>query len=204
MNTHIRANTRVILVAARAMLVLTVVLGVVYPLAITGIGQLVFPWQSNGSIVTTSDGEPVGSALIGQSFTDAAGNPLPEYFQPRPSAAGDGYDAGASSGSNLGPENPDLIAAIAERRAQIAAFNGVQPSEVPADAVTASGSGLDPHISPAYAAIQVQRVAEARGLPVETVRALVASHTQDRDLGYLGQPRINVLELNLALDRWND
>ncbi|NNG40864.1 K(+)-transporting ATPase subunit C [Flexivirga sp. ID2601S] len=204
MNTHIRANTRVILVAARAMLVLTVVLGVVYPLAITGIGQLVFPWQSNGSIVTTSDGEPVGSALIGQSFTDAAGNPLPEYFQPRPSAAGDGYDAGASSGSNLGPENPDLIAAIAERRAQIAAFNGVQPSEVPADAVTASGSGLDPHISPAYAAIQVQRVAEARGLPVETVRALVASHTQDRDLGYLGQPRINVLELNLAVDRWND
>lgn len=204
MNTHIRANTRVILVAARAMLVLTVVLGVVYPLAITGIGQLVFPWQSNGSIVTTSDGEPVGSALIGQSFTDATGNPLPEYFQPRPSAAGDGYDAGASSGSNLGPENPDLIAAIAERRAQIAAFNGVQPSEVPADAVTASGSGLDPHISPAYAAIQVQRVAEARGLPVETVRALVASHTQDRDLGYLGQPRINVLELNLALDRWND
>ncbi|EWT02317.1 potassium transporter KtrA, partial [Intrasporangium chromatireducens Q5-1] len=181
------------------MLVLTVVLGVVYPLAITGIGQLVFPWQSNGSIVTTSDGEPVGSALIGQSFTDAAGNPLPEYFQPRPSAAGDGYDAGASSGSNLGPENPDLIAAIAERRAQIAAFNGVQPSEVPADAVTASGSGLDPHISPAYAAIQVQRVAEARGLPVETVRALVASHTQDRDLGYLGQPRINVLELNLAV-----
>jgi len=204
MNTHIRANTRVILVAARAMLVLTVVLGVVYPLAITGIGQLVFPWQSNGSIVTTSDGEPVGSALIGQSFTDAAGNPLPEYFQPRPSAAGDGYDAGASSGSNLGPENPDLIAAIAERRAQIAAFNGVQPSEVPADAVTASGSGLVPHISPAYAAIQVQRVAEARGLPVETVRALVASHTQDRDLGYLGQPRINVLELNLAVDRWND
>jgi len=200
MNTHIRANTRVILVAARAMLVLTVVLGVVYPLAITGIGQLVFPWQSNGSIVTTSDGEPVGSALIGQSFTDAAGNPLPEYFQPRPSAAGDGYDAGASSGSNLGPENPDLIAAIAERRAQIAAFNGVQPSEVPADAVTASGSGLDPHISPAYAAIQVQRVAEARGLPVETVRALVASHTQDRDLGYLGQPRINVLELNLAVE----
>lgn len=200
MNTHIRANTRVILVAARAMLVLTVVLGVVYPLAITGIGQLVFPWQSNGSIVTTSDGEPVGSALIGQSFTDAAGNPLPEYFQPRPSAAGDGYDAGASSGSNLGPENPDLIAAIAERRAQIAAFNGVQPSEVPADAVTASGSGLDPHISPAYAAIQVQRVAEARGLPVETVRALVASHTQDRDLGYLGQPCINVLELNLAVE----
>ncbi|WP_153502840.1 potassium-transporting ATPase subunit KdpC [Cumulibacter manganitolerans] len=200
MNGSARSSARTVWTAVRIMLVLTVVLGVVYPLAITGIGQLVFPWQSNGSIVTTSDGEPVGSALIGQSFTDATGNPLPEYFQPRPSAAGDGYDAGASSGSNLGPENPDLIAAIAERRAQIAAFNGVQPSEVPADAVTASGSGLDPHISPAYAAIQVQRVAEARGLPVETVRALVASHTQDRDLGYLGQPRINVLELNLAVE----
>jgi K+-transporting ATPase ATPase C chain len=119
------------------MLVLTVVLGVGYPLAITGIGQLAFPDQANGSTLTVADAT-VGSSLIGQSFADVDGNPLPEWFQGRPSAAGDGYDAGASSGSNWGPENADLIAAITERRAQIAKFNGVDPADIPADALTAS------------------------------------------------------------------
>ncbi|ROQ58923.1 K+-transporting ATPase ATPase C chain [Rathayibacter sp. PhB152] len=185
-------------VALRALLVLTVALGVLYPLAITGLGQLAFARQANGSLLT-ENGETVGSSLIGQSFTDADGNPLPEWFQSRPSAAGDGYDASASSGSNLGPENEDLIAAIQERRAAIAAFDGVDPTAVPADALTASASGLDPQISPAYAAIQVARVAAARGLTEEDVRALVAEHTQGRDLGFLGDETVNVLELNLAL-----
>jgi K+-transporting ATPase ATPase C chain len=185
-------------VALRALLVLTVALGVLYPLAITGLGQVAFARQANGSLLT-ENGETVGSSLIGQSFTDADGNPLPEWFQSRPSAAGDGYDASASSGSNLGPENEELIAAIQERRAAIAAFDGVDPAAVPADALTASASGLDPQISPAYAAIQVARVAAARGLTEEDVRALVAEHTQARDLGFLGDETVNVLELNLAL-----
>ncbi|WP_417219643.1 K(+)-transporting ATPase subunit C [Arthrobacter sp.] len=197
-----RSAGRSVWTAVRIMVILTVVLGVLYPLAITGIGQLVFPWQANGSQLTDARGRVVGSALIGQAFTDANGNPLPEYFQLRPSAAGDGYDAGASSGSNLGPENPDLIAAIAARRTQVAEFNGVPEAEVPVDAVTASGSGLDPHISPEYAAIQVTRIAQARDLPATTVRELVAAHTQGRDLGFVGEPRVNVLELNLALDEW--
>ena len=137
--------------------------------------------------------------LIGQSFTDADGNALPEWFQSRPSAAGDGYDGGASSGSNYGPENPDLIAAIEERQAAIAALDGVPVGEIPADAVTASASGLDPHISPEYALLQVTRVAEARGLPEAEVRELVESMIQGRDLGFLGEPRVNVLLLNLAL-----
>ncbi|RGE18570.1 potassium-transporting ATPase subunit KdpC [Leucobacter sp. wl10] len=200
MNTRARGVGRTIWVATRAMALLTLVLGIGYTLAITGIGQLALPAQANGSIITDRDGAPVGSSLIGQSFIDDGGNPLPEYFQPRPSAAGDGYDGGASSGSNYGPENEDLIAAIAERKTRVAEFNGVREAEVPADAVTASSSGLDPHISPAYAAIQVGRVAEARGLPAEQVRQLVAAHTQGPDLGYLGESRVNVLELNIALD----
>jgi len=142
----------------------------------------------------------VGSALIGQSFTDAGGEPLVAYFQPRPSAAGDGYDAGASSGSNLGPENPDLVAAIEERRAQVAALEGVEPADVPPDAVTASASGLDPHVSPAYAALQVPRVAAARGMSERDVADLVARHTGGRGLGFVGEPTVNVLRLNLALD----
>jgi K+-transporting ATPase ATPase C chain len=185
-------------VALRAMLVLTVVLGIAYPLAVTGVGQVAFASQANGSTLTL-DGETVGSTLIGQSFTDADGNPLPQWFQSRPSAAGDGYDAGASSGSNLGPENEELVAAIQERRAAIAEFNGVDPSDVPADALTASASGLDPQISPAYARLQIDRIARARGLSTDAVRSLVESFTQGRDLGYLGEETVNVLELNAAL-----
>jgi potassium-transporting ATPase KdpC subunit len=196
----LRSSGRMVWTAVRIVVILTVVLGVAYPLAVTGIGQLLFPQQANGSVVRTADGTAVGSALIGQSFSDADGNPLPEYFQPRPSAAGDGYDAAASSGSNLGPESEELVAAIAERKAQVADLNGVAEADVPADAVTASGSGLDPHISPEYARIQVERVAGARNLPVEEVLALVDAHTQGRDLGFIGEPRVNVVALNLALD----
>ncbi|WP_345801072.1 K(+)-transporting ATPase subunit C [Microbacterium sp. AZCO] len=195
-----RTTLRTTGVAVRTMLVLTLVLGVGYTLLITGIGQLVLPWQANGSTVTDSRGQVVGSTLIGQSFTDAEGAPLPEYFQSRPSAAGDGYDGGASSGSNQGPENQDLISAITERQAAISKLDGVAVDNIPADAVTASGSGLDPHISPAYALLQVPRVAEVRGIAEAEVRALVEQHIQQRDLGYLGEPRVNVLELNLALD----
>lgn len=191
-----RTTVRTAGVAVRAMLVLTLVLGVGYTLVVTGIGQLILPAQANGSPLA----DDRGSALIGQSFTDADGDALPEYFQSRPSAAGDGYDGAASSGSNLGPENADLIAAIEERRATIAEREGVSPAEVPADAVTASGSGLDPHISVAYALLQVPRVAAARDLDEGTVRQLVESRIQGRDLGFLGEERINVAELNLALD----
>jgi K+-transporting ATPase ATPase C chain len=187
-------------VAVRTMLVATLVLGIGYTALITGVGQLTLPAQANGSLVTDAAGTVVGSALIGQSFTDADGAALPQYFQSRPSAAGDGYDASASSGSNLGPENPDLLASIAERRQAVAELEGVDPASVPVDALTASASGLDPHISPAYAALQVARVARARGLDEEDVRRLVAAHTAGPDLGYLGEPRVNVLELNLALD----
>ena len=200
MNAQARATGRTIAVAARTMALLTLALGVGYTALVTGIGQVALPSQANGSIVIDGEGRPVGSSLIGQSFTDADGEPLAEYFQSRPSAAGDGYDGGASSGSNHGPENADLIAAIAERKAQIAAFNGVTEAEVPADAVTASSSGLDPHISPAFAQIQIERVADARGIPVDQVRDLVAEHTQGPDAGYLGSSTVNVLELNLALD----
>ena len=183
-------------VAIRAMLVLTLVLGVGYTLVVTGIGQLLLPFQANGSPLA----DDKGSALIGQSFTDADGEALPEYFQSRPSAAGDGYDGAASGGSNLGPENPDLVAAIGDRQAAIAEREGVSADAVPADAVTASGSGLDPHISVAYALLQVPRVAAERGLAEQQVRDLVESRIQGRDLGFLGEERINVAELNLALD----
>ena len=195
-------NTRTLLrqhgVALRAMLVFTLVLGVAYTAVITGVGQLALGGKADGSAVAL-DGETIGSSLIGQSFTDADGAALPEWFQSRPSAAGDGYDASASSGSNYGPENEDLIAAIDERRAAIAASDGVAPEDVPVDALTASSSGLDPHISPEYARIQIDRVAAARDLPVADVEALVAEHTRGRDLGYLGEPTVNVLELNTAL-----
>lgn len=195
-----RTTLRTTGVAVRVMLVFTLVLGVGYTALITGIGQLALPWQANGSPVQDTSGGTVGSALIGQSFTDADGGALREYFQSRPSAAGEGYDGGASSGSNQGPENPDLIGAIEQRQAALIELEGVDVSEIPADAVTASASGLDPHISPAYALLQVPRVAEARGMDEAEVRALVESRIQSRDLGFLGEPRVNVLELNLALD----
>lgn len=185
-------------VALRAMLVFTLVLGVGYTAVVTVAGQLALTFQANGSLVRDGDGEPIGSALIGQSFTDADGAPMPEYFQSRPSAAGAGYDAGASSGSNLGPNNADLVAAIDGRRSVIADLDG--DDDIPADAVTASGSGLDPDISPEYALLQVPRVAAERGLAEPDVRELVESVIQSRDLGFLGEPRVNVLELNLALD----
>ncbi|MDP9736011.1 MULTISPECIES: potassium-transporting ATPase subunit KdpC [unclassified Curtobacterium] len=184
-------------VAIRLALLSTVVLGVAYPLAVWGVGQAAFHDQANGSMVTDSSGKVVGSSLIGQSF---AGAQADRWFQSRPSAAGeDGYDANASSGSNLGPNNPDLLKSIEERRAAVAEADGVSAADVPADAVTASGSGLDPDISPEYALQQVARVADARGLSESTVRTLVERHTESRQVGFLGEPVVNVLELNLAL-----
>ncbi|AJW80118.1 potassium-transporting ATPase subunit KdpC [Clavibacter michiganensis] len=193
-----RQSLRTAGVAVRAMAVLTVVLGVGYTAVVTGIGQLALPARADGSLVS-ADGQVVGSSLIGQSFQDSDGDALPEWFQSRPSAAGDGYDASASSGSNLGPENDDLVSSIEDREAAIAESDGVDPSTIPADALTASASGLDPHISPEYAREQVTRVAEARGIPEQQVERLVDAHVQGRDLGYLGEPTVNVLELNIAL-----
>ena len=184
-------------VSLRAMIVFTVVLGVLYPAVIWVIG-LAMPSQSNGSLAR-QNGQVVGSSLIGQSFTDKKGNALPEWFQSRPSAAGAGYDGSASSGSNYGPENKDLIKAITQRQTAIEKSDGVTAAQIPADAVTASASGLDPDISEAYALIQVNRVARARGLSPDTVRALVEKHVQGRELGYLGEPTVNVLHLNIAL-----
>jgi potassium-transporting ATPase KdpC subunit len=183
------------------MIVATAVLGVAYPLLITGIGQVVAGPQANGSLLTGEDGETVGSALIGQSFTDADGAALPEWFQSRPSAAGDGYDGASSSGSNQGPESEDLIEAIETRQTAIADLDSTDPANIPADAVTASGSGLDPHISPEYALLQVPRVAQARGLDESEVEGLVRSMIQTGDLAYLGDPTVNVLQLNLALQQ---
>lgn len=183
----------------RVLVALTVLLGVVYPLTVWGVGQVAFRWQAHGSLLnaegehTTSRSEAVGSALVGQVFSGD------EWFQPRPSVAGDGYDTLASAGSNLGPLNLDLVATIEERRAAVAEQDGTDPADVPADALTASASGLDPHVSPGYAEQQVARVARERGLDEPAVRDLVAEHTQGRDLGFLGEPRVSVLELNLAL-----
>ena len=198
MNASIRGTGRQYWVALRALIIFTVALGIVYPLVVTGIAQVVTPAQANGSTVSYQ-GKTVGSSLIGQGFVDKKGNPLPQWFQSRPSAAGDGWDAGASSGSNLGPNNPDLIKAIKDRKAVIEKTDGVVASVIPPDALTASGSGLDPHISPDYALLQVNAVAKARGLDTAVVKKLVESHTQGRDLGYLGEPTVNVLQLNIAL-----
>jgi K+-transporting ATPase ATPase C chain len=184
-----------------ATIVLIVLLGVVYPLVVTGVSQVLFSYQADGSLVS-SRGRVVGSALIGQSFTDSAGHPLARYFQPRPSAAGTGYDAMDSGGSNLGPSNPVLLRAVAQRVAAYRRFNGLAPdAAVPVDAVTASGSGLDPDISEANALDQAPRVARVRGLPVSAVIALVHAHVDDRPWGFLGEKTVNVLDLNLALDR---
>src|SRR5476649_1634069 len=163
--SSLRGTTRQYWVAIRTMIIFTVALGIVYPLVITGIGLLA-PSQANGSQLTVS-GKVVGSALIGQSFTDKKGNALPQWFQSRPSAAGAGYDGSASSASNYGPENKDLIKAIKQRQAAIDKSDGVTAAQIPPDAVTASASGLDPDISEAYALIQVNRVAQARGLSAD-------------------------------------
>lgn len=181
--------------ALRMLLVMTALVGLAYPLVMTGFAQVAFPGRADGSIVE-EDGQVVGSSLIGQSFD---GNP--EYFQSRPSAAGDGYDPLASSASNLGPENEDLIVAIEERRQAAAQLNGTEPDTVAPDALLASGSGLDPHISLDYADQQVARVARERGLEESEVQDLVDTYTDDRVLGFLGEPGVNVLLLNLALDQ---
>jgi K+-transporting ATPase ATPase C chain len=184
--------------AVRALVVATLVLGLVYPLLMTGVAQVIAPGRADGALVS-QHGTVVGSSLIGQGFEASSGAPLPQYFQSRPSASS--WDGAASGGSNLGPNSPELVVQIEERRAAVAAFNGVPPSTVPADAVTASGSGLDPGISPEYARIQVARVAAARQVPVADVERLVAAATHGRDLGFIGDPWVDVLDLNLALDR---
>jgi K+-transporting ATPase ATPase C chain len=180
--------------ALMCLVLLTVFTGVVYPLVVTGIAQMVFPFQANGSLIV-KDGKVVGSALIGQPFDD------PKYFWGRPSATSPfPNNAGASSGSNLSPTNPALISAVQGRVDALRAADPTNKAAVPVDLVTASGSGLDPHISPAAALYQVSRVARERKLAPDAVRALVDRHTEGRFLGLLGEPRVNVLALNLALD----
>jgi K+-transporting ATPase ATPase C chain len=190
MRTYIRQLTPAVL----AVVVFTLVCGVIYPMLATAIGQVAFDHQADGSLIER-DGHVVGSELIGQVFS------APGYFHGRPSAAGDGYDGSASSGSNLGPTNTDLLNAVNERAIAYREENSLPDGAmVPVDAVTASGSGLDPHISVANADIQSARVAAARGLDVSTVRAMVHDYTEGRDLGVLGEPGVNVVRLNLALD----
>lgn len=174
------------------MALFTLLLGLAYPLAVTGIAQAAFPGQANGSLVRDAGGRVVGSTLIGQPFAGAT------YLHPRPSAAGDGYDAAASSGSNLGPLNPDLAGRVAESAKAIRAEDG--PGLIPADAVTTSGSGLDPDVSPAYARLQAARIARARGVSVQQVQTIIDAQTEGAFLGFIGQPRVNVLLTNRALD----
>ena len=244
---------RQLLTGLRMTVVLTIILGIIYPLVMTGAGQVLFPKQANGSEVKDAQGKVVGSSLLGQLFTDAKGNAVAKYFQPRPSAAGDGYDPTSSSATNLGPSNPNLIGnqvgtnpyatkadpycvpvqatdkagndvtdskgnpvyvknadgsyecdpnTVGERVLAYRALNGLSAStKVPVDAVTASGSGLDPDISIANALLQAPRVAKARNLPLADVVKLVHSHIRERAWGFLGERTVNVLDLNLALDK---
>lgn len=170
----------------------TLLLGLAYPLAVTGVAQGVFPAQANGSLVRGADGTVQGSSLIGQPFTEAG------YLRPRPSAAGDGYDGSSSSGSNLGPLNEDLATRVSEHAASIRAEDGA--GAIPADAVTTSASGLDPDISPAYARLQARRIATARGIQVQEVQSVIDGNTHGPLLGFIGQPTVNVLMTNRALD----
>ena len=193
--------------ALRGLLVLTVLCGIIYPVVMFGVAQLAFHNQANGSQVSYQ-GKVVGSSLLCQEFVNAKGDPLAQYFQPRPSDAVNaevktdyGCDPGFSAASNLGPNNPTLVQLIKQRQKQYAAFNHVQISQIPPDAVTASGSGLDPDISPQNADLQVNRVAAARHASPSAVRALVNRFVQGRNLGFLGQPRVDVLTLNIALNQ---
>ena len=180
--------------ALMSLILFTLITGVVYPLVVTGIAQVIFPFQANGSLIV-KDGKVVGSALIGQPFDD------PKYFWGRPSATSPfGYNAASSSGSNLSPTNPDLVKAVQGRVEALRAADPGNTAPVPVDLVTASGSGLDPHISPAAALYQASRVARERKFSSETVRTLIERHTEGRFWGLLGEPRVNVLTLNLALD----
>jgi K+-transporting ATPase ATPase C chain len=184
---------RNLLISIWMTLATTVLLGIIYPLVVTSIAQVLFPRQANGELIQRADGQIVGSSLLGQPFTS------PGYFHSRPSAAGPaGYDPMASGGSNLGPTNKALIDRVSSSVQSLSAEN--TGARIPVDLATASGSGLDPHISPASAEFQVPRVARERGMKEDEVRALVAKHTELRQLGFLGEPRVNVLELNLALD----
>ena len=191
-----------------SMVIFTVLLGIAYPLVVTGIAQAGFKGKADGSLVE-QNGKVVGSSLIGQSFTDAEGNPIRKYFQSRPSAAlgadgktTAGYDPTLSSGSNLGPTNPKLLKLVAQRVKAYRKLNGLSAHTlVPVDAVTASASGLDPEISVANARLQATRVADARGLLLKKVNRMVDEHTSNRALGFIGEKAVNVLELNLALDR---
>ncbi|MFD8329177.1 potassium-transporting ATPase subunit KdpC [Streptomyces lydicus] len=212
MNNSVRNTARLLGAGLRALLVLTVVCGVLYPLLVTGVAQAAFPGRANGSEVT-SHGKVVGSSLLGQRYdkgTDKKGEPVPDlrFFQPRPSAGlgsnrtngvNTRYDLQVSGATNLGATNTDLVKAVGERKKWVSETYGVPLSQVPADAVTSSGSGLDPDISPAYARLQADRVAKENRLPADRVRRLVEDHTDGRTLGFLGEPRVNVLELNIAL-----